>query len=108
MPLVTIFDGCCRERRQGSCARIWGTPATTNVSYLYLVDFGSFRRTMQTYGPISEGVTGSAGCGGRLISVGVVMLRLNRGILRQFRGSLEGGCLGVKQVMLEKLKGRVA
>jgi hypothetical protein len=58
---------------------------------------------------MSEGVTGSAGCGGRLISVGVVMLRLNLGTRRQFRGSLEGGCLGVvKLVMLEKLKGGVA
>jgi hypothetical protein len=57
---------------------------------------------------MSEGVTGSAGCGGRLISVGVVMLRLDLGIRRQFRESLEGGCLGVEQVMLEKLKGRVA
>lgn len=33
-----------------------------------------------TYGPISEGVTGSDGGGGRLMSVGVVMLKVLKAI----------------------------
>lgn len=47
-----------------------------------------------TYGPISEGVTGSDGGGGRLMSVGVVMLKVPEVMkAEQSRGSVYLVCL---------------
>lgn len=79
--LMTILDGCSGESREGSRTGIWSTPATAIVSYQSQsacsllkgsAEYGHLLLT--TYGPMSDGVTGSAGGGGRLIKVGVVIL----------------------------------
>jgi hypothetical protein len=71
LALVTVFDGSGGQGRERCCAGVGS--ASGLVSFV----FGS--RMGWTYGPMSEGVTGSDG--GRLTSVGADIVqsgRLNR------------------------------
>lgn len=82
---MTILDGRRGQRRKRGCARI-GSASDRSwhpVSEGFFGLIGSFhmaKKCMQerageeSYGPISEGVTGSEGGGGKLIKVGVVIV----------------------------------
>lgn len=68
--LVAVFNGSCGKGGQRGCARVRGAP----VWQKGLVSAQAVWETENTYGPMSDGVTGSDGGGGRLINVGVDIL----------------------------------
>lgn len=79
LALVAIFDSGRRERRQGGGAGVGSASATTNFRISQsALGLGQFKRHSRyewgdTHGPTSDGV--SDGGGGRLISVGVVIVK---------------------------------
>ena len=60
------------------------SPMSATIFANSAVSFLGSRPSTTTYGPMSDGVTGSAGGGGRLIKVGVVILGLGIAVLQAF------------------------
>lgn len=69
MSAVAVFNSDGGKLGHGSYGGVWRAPAS-----LYLRFVRCYSGRDRTYGPISEGVTGSEGGGGRLIRVGADIL----------------------------------
>lgn len=79
LTLVAVLDSCCRESGERGSTGVGGAsdiPLNKSVNHFlyYLCTRGKNEVMERSYGPISEGVTGSDGGGGKLIRVGVVMV----------------------------------
>ena len=70
---VAVFDGGRGKGGEGGGAGVGGASVLVSQS-VWMVDRQG--DGMESYGPMSDGVTGSEGGGGRLMRVGVVMVSL--------------------------------